>query len=121
MKNKHSKILKILNSLTPPSLMEGLSHMEYILLNDPETQGLGLVPQEANFQLPNIFLKSKINSKVEKLLKETKKSLGWDSSLDAAIDFLGEVEVVDALEEDLNPEFSEEVLEELLKARHGNQ
>lgn len=119
-KNSHGKIVKCLESLTIQNCIENLSSLEYIMQNEVQDSQVALVPQEANFQLPNIFLKTKMNPKAEKLFSENKAFLDWDDSLEKAINFLLEIEiqmVSDSQNENIH---DEKILEALIRSRFGS-
>lgn len=91
-KAKHEKIMKSLSNTNFENFIEKLSSIEYILETTSNTTEKALVPMEANFQLPNTFLKSRPNFKLENLFSNSNKENNWDEALDASIAFLDEIQ-----------------------------
>lgn len=118
-KNKHYKILKGVEKMNIQNFIEELSSIEYVLQNKIVEADAILVPQEANFQLPNTFLKTKIGNKVQSLFKDSPAAPDRDNNIDDAIEFLNEIEIQDIQEINENECFNMQILEKLVRARFG--
>lgn len=118
LKGKHERIVKILSSTTLENFIESLSSIEYGLQSfSPEPQE-SIVPLEANFQIPNVFLKTKKSFKVEKLFLEKELGGEWNQQLDRAIEFFDSIEL-GTPETNEAHSFDVKLLERLLEWRNG--
>ena len=118
-KGKHEKFIQILSSATKETLIERLSSLEYNLqlpTNDEEPQSY--VPLEPNFQLPNVFLKTLRNNRVEKLFAENRDAgVDWDESIARAIEYLDELEFEAPEADNGDDVYDSDALEALIKSR----
>jgi len=117
---KHSKILKGISSASLENFLECVSSVEYTLQTcNPDLQK-AIVPLEANFQIPNILLKTKKCFKVENLFAEKNLSADWNDRLDYAICFIDNIEL-ECEEESQDLELDIKLLENLIRWRFSAQ
>lgn len=118
LRSKHEKIAKILSFTSLENFIENLSSIEYTLQSLTQEPQESIVPLEANFQIPNVFLKTKKSFKVEKLFLEKELSGEWNDQLDKAIEFFSGIEL-DIPETDEAHKLDERLLERLLRWRNS--
>lgn len=114
---KHERLAKIISYTTPENFLESLSAIEYSLLLPSSEEVMSLVPNEANFQLPNIFLKTRNNFEVEKLFGKSRPDDNWNSKIDKLIGLIDQIELKQDHPSE-NGDFDEKTLEVLIKHRH---
>jgi len=116
-KQKHEKFARTIHYTIPENFLDSLSTMEYALLLSSSETPKCLVPNEANFQLPNIFLKTRSSSAVEKLFSKSRCEDNFNAELDAMIEFIDQIEFDRPPQPESNP-LDEKTLEILIKHRH---
>lgn len=114
---KHDKLARTIYYTTPENFLDSLSSIEYSLLLPPAETAKSLVPNEPNFQLPNVFLKTRSNFLVEKLFRRNRPEDDFSEEIGRLLKILDEIEVEQATPQEGNP-FDEKVLEILIKYRH---
>lgn len=117
-RSKHENIAKIISQTTLENFLESLSAVEYNMCHLVQEAPKCLVPLEANFQLPNVFLKTKLNFKSEKLLTGDAIKANWNSEVSKISDFLEEIEL-EEYEMKVEKECNEKGIEELIRWRYG--
>lgn len=117
---KHEKFAKTISTLTKDTLIDNLSSLEYAMLLPAEEEPRFWVPREANFQLPNVFLRTKIDPQAEKLLTQPGQNVDWKDNIDRLVGHLDDIQLEDEEGEESEeaPE-DEELLEALIKMRYG--
>ncbi|AFN83293.1 hypothetical protein EROM_070420 [Encephalitozoon romaleae SJ-2008] len=96
IKSKYNKVMKALtirqNDLwLLPKLITPLENsFQSEAINDEE---ICIVPCEANFQLPNIFLKTGLNPEYQKLIDTSGCSEDWNDIIEEAIEALEEIDL----------------------------
>lgn len=113
LNQKHEKFTKIISYTTPENFLESLTAIEYNL-HQPAEESKSLAPNEANFQLPNVFLKTRNNFEIEKLLGKSNLEDNWNAKIDKAIEFLDRIEL-DQKEFEEPGVFDDKILETLIK------
>ena len=103
------------------NFLEKLNSLQLMTDLSIEEKATALIPQEANFQLPNIFLKSKINNKLENIFYQSKPLPDYSTSVDYAIDYLNEIIIEDVPDSNLEQEYDEKLLEQMVRMRFGTQ
>ncbi|ADM11805.1 uncharacterized protein Eint_070410 [Encephalitozoon intestinalis ATCC 50506] len=96
IKSKYDKVVKALSIRqvdlwAVPKLMTPLE-------NSFQTEAIGdeeicIVPKEANFQLPNIFLRTRLNPECQKLIDSSKSSENWNDIIEGVIEMLEEADL----------------------------
>lgn len=117
-KSKHGNITKIISRTTFENFIESLAAIEYNLSIPIQEPSKCLVPLEANFQLPNIFLKTKLNFKSDKILNNDSMKANWNKEIDKIVEFLDGIEL-EVEEEDEEVDCLEKELEEMIRWRQG--
>lgn len=115
---KHEKVAKIIARTTFENFIESLAAIEYNLCLPIQEPAKCLVPLEANFQLPNVFLKTKLNFKSDKILSNDAMKANWNTEIAKVCDFLENIEL-EVFEERKELMCDEKNLEELIKWRQG--
>lgn len=118
LKAKDEKILKTLAPVKPEKFLECLSVVEYNLQTTPIETSRIIAPQEANFQLPNVFLKTRTVFKAEGILSNNEFSANWNDKLDQAIKFLDSIDL-SPIDESKTEDLDSKILESLLCYRNG--
>lgn len=118
LKEKHERIVKALSLTSLENFIESLSSIEYTLQSITSEPQRSVAPLEANFQIPNVFLKTKKSFKVEKLFLDGEAGGEWNESLDGAIEFLDGIKlcVTESNEADVP---DGKLLEKMLMWRNG--
>jgi hypothetical protein len=118
-RRKHEKFIQVLSSASKETLIERLSSLEHNLQTPAgEEAPQSYVPLEPNFQLPNVFLKTLANNRVEKLFAENQGSTeGWNEQIDAAIEYLDELQFEGPESSGEGDPYESDVLEMLVKSR----
>lgn len=119
-KSKHEKFIRFLAGMSKETFIEGLSSLEYNLQMPVNEELRSFVPLEPNFQIPNVFLKIQRNNKVEKMFAANNCTVNWDAQIDAAIEYLDDIQFDSGEMADAQPVHNDEILEILIKARFGN-
>lgn len=115
---KHLKILKSIQMATLKNFLECLSSVEYTLETCNPALLKAIVPLEANFQLPNIFLKTKKAFKIENLFSDKNLAADWNDELATAILYIDNIEL-ECSGNNKDPEVDILQLESMLKWRNG--
>lgn len=115
-RQKHENFVKTIQYAVPENFLESLSAIEYNLLHPSSEATKCLVPKEANFQLPNIFLKTRNSFAVEKLFGKSRRDDNFNAELDKIIDVLDQIEFKQPANLK-NLLFDEKILEILIKYR----
>lgn len=115
---RHDQITKIIEKTYPENLLESLSAIEYTLLHSTVEEGKALAPLEANFQLPNVFLRTRNSFDTERLFLNSRLENNWNAKLDRIIELLDQIEVEGAETQQEEP-VDEKMLEKLIKWRSG--
>ena len=115
-KSKHSRLIRAVEGVNIKNCIEELAALEHILQAKTEEDNTVLMPLEANFQLPNVFLKTKINNKVQRLFDSCPSSPQNDLSLEEVIEFLSDIEIYDVPNIQIGC-FDESILEDLIRFR----
>lgn len=116
-KAQHEKFIKIVAGATPERLIEALSGAENRL--PPIDENVVLVPLEANFQLPNVFLNTRRINKVEKLFAEHGHAAPRSRAAERIIGWLDEIQFEYEEEREVNLEEDAQILSAILKHRIG--
>ncbi|KAI4292519.1 hypothetical protein PAPHI01_1793 [Pancytospora philotis] len=116
---KHEKFAQSIAGAAKETLVDSLAAIEYCLQTQNGDELKFLVPREANFQLPNVFLRTRMDPGAEKLLAQHACRADWDSSIDALVEQLDEIEFEDGAPEDSEIEGREELLESLIRVHSG--
>ncbi|KAH9411920.1 hypothetical protein HK407_02g03650 [Ordospora pajunii] len=101
MKSKYSKVIKTLSicqediwsALKMLAPLENSFHTETV--NDEEAC---IVPNEANFQLPNVFLRTAPNPGYQKLVNCSVDAVEWNKTVDEVAEMFEEMEIVSTTE-----------------------
>ncbi|KAM0679871.1 hypothetical protein GINT2_002043 [Glugoides intestinalis] len=117
---RHDQITKIIEKIYPENLLESLSAIEYTLVHSTVEEGKALAPLEANFQLPNSFLRTRNSFDTERLFVNNNLENNWNSRLDRLIELLDDIEIEGTLMSQEEP-IDEKMLEKLIKWRSGSQ
>lgn len=113
---KHERIAKIISQTRLENLMESLSSIEYNL-HQPIKVSKSVVPLEANFQFPEMFLKTLNSFEVEKIFGKSDHKDNWNVNLNEMIDFLDNIEFSGEVENE-PLEYDEKTLQTLIKNRN---
>jgi len=89
---QHEKFIKLIAGTTAEKLVETLSGLEHSLPPGIEEEGAVLVPLEANFQLPNVFLNTRRINRVEKLFAGHGRSVGQSRAAEQVVAWLDEIQ-----------------------------
>lgn len=119
-RQKHEQIGRIVSQANPENFMESLSGIEYHLLQAPNEEQKSLVPTEANFQLPEIFLRIKNTFEIEKIFLKSRLENNWNHRLDKIIEKLNQIELEQPVTEKKSI-FDEKVLETMIRWRYGTK
>lgn len=96
IKSKYNKVMKVLtirqNDLwLVPRLITPLENsFQSEAINDEE---ICIVPREANFQLPNIFLRTGVNPEYQKLIDTSGCNEDWNDIIEETIEALEEIDL----------------------------
>ncbi|KAF7682946.1 hypothetical protein TCON_1841 [Astathelohania contejeani] len=126
LKNKLEKMEKILNFhfVDTPNFLDRLNALNTYLVSDLNDHTEALAPNEPNFQLPNVFLRTKKVAefgKINQKLRHIEDAEGWNEIVDKYIKRFEDFEFYE-------PEFSDEkndeelgsdMVNELIKIRYG--
>ena len=112
---KHERIAQCIDGAPMETFIEHLLALESILHVPAATMGDALVPAEANFQLPNVFLRTKANPKVERILEQRTPAVDMTAHINKVCDLLDELEW-----ESVGRAEADKDLEALIRLRTGN-
>lgn len=82
-----------------------------------------VVPAEPNFQLPNVFLRTKKNPACQKLVDSSRSDVEWNQTLDATLEALEEIDISAGREEFKSTKCAVDpgVLSEMVWRRYGHK
>lgn len=115
---KHEKLQKEIASVSLDNFIEKLSSIEYLLQTSSTEPNKALVPQEPNFQLPNVFLKTKKLFKAENLFTDKSLIGNWNEQFDRIIKFIDNIKF-DVEEKDLKIKNERNLIDEMIAWRNG--
>ncbi|KAI5168598.1 hypothetical protein PAEPH01_0264 [Pancytospora epiphaga] len=115
----HEKFIKITTGVTPERFIEVISRIENRLSITSELENIAIVPLEANFQLPNVFLNTRRINKVEKLFSDHGSDENQREKIDQIIGWLDNIQFEYEEEQRVSPEGDKHILSALLKYRYN--
>lgn len=116
--NKHTNVLKTLLSANLDNFIESLSSIEYTLQTSQVQSNISLAPVVANFQIPNLLLKTKNTFKTEKVFSDKNSNIVSNINLQKVMSFIDNIEFEACLDKK-NIIYDEELLKSLLKFHNG--
>lgn len=124
IKNKYEKTIKalLISQKDMWNLQEHISPLEISFQTEPITeQEVCIAPNEPNFQLPNVFLKSKKNPLCQKLIDTNASTTQWNKTLDEILALLDEIDFVNETTQIKSDKITvdSKILENILKIRYG--
>ncbi|EOB14454.1 hypothetical protein NBO_27g0011 [Nosema bombycis CQ1] len=120
LKARIEKINRIITAQkSTTDIIENLKPLEHLITegldNDQESC---LYPNEPNFQLPNVFLKTKISSELKNYIKSNDGVSNFTTSIDLVLDKLESFELFET-EINLKDTIEDEVLNFIVANREG--
>lgn len=116
-KKKLEKINKLLSFTNKNNFIEQLNNLEYNF-NFEDNSNLAYIPLEANFQLPNTFLKSAISNSVKHLFEsENSFQTNWNKQIDMAIEYFDFIEFDTEITDENEDENNSQMLKDLINER----
>lgn len=116
-KKKLEKINKLLSFTNKNNFIEQLNNLEYNF-NFEDNSNLAYIPLEANFQLPNTFLKSAISNSVKHLFEsENSFQTNWNKQIDMAIEYFDFIEFDTEITDENEDENYSQMLKDLINER----
>lgn len=118
-RQKHEKLIQILSETSFENFLESLSAIEYNLFLNSNEDSKCIVPLKADFQLPNVFLKTRKNFKVEKIFSNLGLKANWNKEVDMALEILDTIDL--NTDQDCRVvDTDEKLLEKMIKCRYSN-
>ncbi|KAF9764364.1 hypothetical protein NGRA_0620 [Nosema granulosis] len=121
IKSKMDKLNRIITSQTSTKhFIENMKPLEiYFTESDDNNVDQCFYPNEPNFQIPNVFLRTKTSSEIKKFIKSNNGKSDFSSSIDQILDDLESFDLIEEREEQDKERIEDEILNLLINNRKG--
>lgn len=121
IKSKIDKLNRIISSQkSTEQFIENLKPLELYFTDSVDNDSEQCIyPNEPNFQIPNVFLKTKKSSELKKFIKTNNGSADFSVAIDQILDDLENFDLVESQSTEEKEKVDEEVLQFLINNRKG--
>lgn len=121
IKSKMDKLNRIISSQkSTDQFVENMKPLELYFTDSVDNDSEQCIyPNEPNFQIPNIFLKTKMSSELKKFIKTNNGNSDFSTAIDKILDDLESFELSDSQNAEEKEKVKDEVLYFLINNRKG--